>query len=158
MNIAHQVKVLLSFPLGQLLFFLTVCSVIFTAICYYLGNKKTDLNSIRWLKRFNISFYIAIVFVLALCYVLFYGIKSSETPAIVYQGEHLTPKNLGQFFIILAFASALFSTISYFLATINTNKFELKWLWMGRIGYFVNSISVVGIGTCFVLYYLQSSF
>jgi len=71
---------------------------------------------------------------------------------IAYQGEHLLPGQLGQFFIILAFGSALFSTISYYFATTEANKFDTSWLWMGRIGYFLNSISVIGIGSC--LFYI----
>jgi cytochrome c-type biogenesis protein CcmF len=71
---------------------------------------------------------------------------------IAYQGEHLLPGHLGQFFIILAFGSALFSTISYYFATTNTNKLDDSWLWMGRIGYYINAVSVIGIGAC--LFYI----
>ena len=71
---------------------------------------------------------------------------------IAYQGEHLLPGQLGQFFIVLAFGSALFSTISYYFAATTTNKLDTSWLWMGRIGYFLNSISVIGIGSC--LFYI----
>jgi len=69
-----------------------------------------------------------------------------------YQGEHLLPGHLGQFFIILSFSSALFSAISYYFATTETNKLDTSWQWMGRIGYFVNAISVIGIGSC--LFYI----
>ena len=71
---------------------------------------------------------------------------------IAYQGEHLFPGQLGQFFIVLAFGSALFSAISYYFATTTHNKLDTSWLWMGRLGYYVNSISVVGIGSC--LFYI----
>jgi cytochrome c-type biogenesis protein CcmF len=71
---------------------------------------------------------------------------------IAYQGEHLLPGQLGQFFIILAFVSALFSTISYYFATTDNNKLDTSWLWMGRIGYYLNTISVIGIGSC--LFYI----
>jgi len=71
---------------------------------------------------------------------------------IAYQGEHLIPGHLGQFFIILAFGSALFSTISYYFATTNTNNFDNSWLWMGRLGYYVNAVSVLGVGAC--LFYI----
>jgi cytochrome c-type biogenesis protein CcmF len=71
---------------------------------------------------------------------------------IDYQGEHLLPGHLGQFFIVLAFGSALFSTISYYFATTNTNKLDTSWLYMGRIGYFLNTVSVIGIGSC--LFYI----
>ncbi|WP_461452339.1 cytochrome c biogenesis protein CcsA [Mucilaginibacter sp.] len=71
---------------------------------------------------------------------------------IDYQGEHLLPGHLGQFFIVLAFGSALFSTISYYFATTNINKLDTSWLYMGRIGYFLNTVSVIGIGSC--LFYI----
>jgi len=71
---------------------------------------------------------------------------------IAYQGEHLLPGQLGQFFIILAFGSALFSTISYYFAATSTNKFDDSWQWMGRIGHFINTISVIGVGAC--LFYI----
>jgi cytochrome c-type biogenesis protein CcmF len=71
---------------------------------------------------------------------------------IAYQGEHLLPGHLGQFFIVLAFGSALFSTISYFFATTDANKFDTSWQRMGRLGHFVNTISVVGMGAC--LFYI----
>jgi cytochrome c-type biogenesis protein CcmF len=67
-----------------------------------------------------------------------------------FKGEHLLPGQLGQFFIILAFGSALLSAISYYFAT--TNKQDSSWLRLGRIGFFINTISVVGIGVC--LYYI----
>jgi cytochrome c-type biogenesis protein CcmF len=63
-----------------------------------------------------------------------------------FQGEHLLPGQLGQFFIVLAFGSALFSTISYYFATTDNEKFTSNWGWMGRIGYFINTISVIGVG------------
>jgi cytochrome c-type biogenesis protein CcmF len=71
---------------------------------------------------------------------------------IAYQGEHLFSGQLGQFFIVLSFGSALFSAISYYFATTTTNKLDNSWLYMGRIGYFINAISVVGIGCC--LFYI----
>jgi cytochrome c-type biogenesis protein CcmF len=71
---------------------------------------------------------------------------------IAFKGEHLAPGHLGQFFIILAFGSALFSTVSYFFATINKNPLDRSWQIMGRIGYLANTVSVVGIGAC--LFYI----
>jgi cytochrome c-type biogenesis protein CcmF len=67
-------------------------------------------------------------------------------------GEHLFPGHLGQFFIILAFGSALLSTISYYFATVNKNQLDRKWHNMGRIGFRINTVSVVGIGAC--LFYI----
>src|SRR6201996_5381491 len=69
-----------------------------------------------------------------------------------FKGEHLLPGHLGQFFVILAFGSALLSAISYFFATTSTNKLDKSWQWLGRIAFFVNSISVVSIAAC--LFYI----
>ncbi|MEO8884911.1 MAG: cytochrome c biogenesis protein CcsA [Mucilaginibacter sp.] len=67
-----------------------------------------------------------------------------------FKGEHLLPGQLGQFFIVLAFGSALLATISYYFAT--TNKFDTSWKRLGRIGYLTNTFSVIGIGAC--LFYI----
>jgi cytochrome c-type biogenesis protein CcmF len=69
-----------------------------------------------------------------------------------FKGEHLLPGHLGQFFIILAFGAALLSTISYYFAATNPDKLDKSWLWLGRVGFWLNTISVVGIGTC--LFYI----
>ncbi|MGZ3927890.1 MAG: cytochrome c biogenesis protein CcsA [Mucilaginibacter sp.] len=69
-----------------------------------------------------------------------------------FKGEHLLPGQIGQFFVILAFGSALLSTISYYFATTNTNKLDDSWKRIGRLGFYLNSISVVGIGVC--LFYI----
>lgn len=74
-----------------------------------------------------------------------------------FKGEHLAPGHLGQFFIILAFGSALFSTISYYFATVNKNPLDRCWHHMGRIGFIANSISVVGIGAC-LFYIIYNNF
>jgi cytochrome c-type biogenesis protein CcmF len=67
-----------------------------------------------------------------------------------FNGEHLLPGHLGQFFIVLAFGSALLSAVSYYFAT--TNPFDKSWHNMARIGFYANTVSVVGIGTC--LFYI----
>ncbi len=67
-------------------------------------------------------------------------------------GEALLPGKVGQFFIVLAFAASLLSTISYFFATTNKNLEDNSWTKLGRIGFITNSISVVGIGV--TLFYL----
>ena len=67
-----------------------------------------------------------------------------------FKGEHLLPGHLGQFFTILAFGSSLFAAISYYFAT--TNPGDTSWKRLGRIGTYVNAISVIGIGAC--LYYI----
>jgi cytochrome c-type biogenesis protein CcmF len=69
-----------------------------------------------------------------------------------FKGEHLLPGHLGQFFIILAFGAAIFSTISYYFAATTTDKLDKSWLRLGRIGFYLNTVSVVGIGTC--LFYI----
>ncbi len=71
---------------------------------------------------------------------------------IQFKGEHLFPGQLGQFFIILAFGSALFSAISYYFATVNKNQLDDSWKKLARYGYFINTLSVVGIGAC--LFYI----
>ncbi|EHQ29400.1 cytochrome c biogenesis protein CcsA [Mucilaginibacter paludis] len=76
---------------------------------------------------------------------------------IAFKGEHLAPGHLGQFFIILAFGSALFSTISYYFATVNQNQLDRRWHNMGRIGFIANSVSVVGIGAC-LFYIIYNNF
>jgi cytochrome c-type biogenesis protein CcmF len=68
----------------------------------------------------------------------------------VFKGEHLLPGHLGQFFIILSFGTALFSAISYYFAT--TDKLNPSWQRLGRIGFYLNTVSVIGIGTC--LFYI----
>ncbi len=71
---------------------------------------------------------------------------------IQYTGEHLLPGKLGQFFIILSFGAALLSLISYYFATTNKNKLDLSWQKLGRIGYLINFIAILGIGSC--LFYI----
>ncbi|MDR3693559.1 cytochrome c biogenesis protein CcsA [Mucilaginibacter sp.] len=70
----------------------------------------------------------------------------------VFKGEHLLPGHLGQFFVVLSFGAALLSAISYYFATTNTNKLDKSWLKMGRWGFFLNTISLLGVGVC--LFYL----
>jgi cytochrome c-type biogenesis protein CcmF len=69
-----------------------------------------------------------------------------------FKGEHLLPGQLGQLFIILSFGTALLSTLSYFFAANQTDKIDRSWLRIGRISFYINSISVVGIGCC--LFYI----
>lgn len=69
---------------------------------------------------------------------------------INYVGEHLLPGQIGQFFVILSFGAALLSCISYFFAT--NNPEEKSWKIMGRIGFFLNALSVFVIGS--ILFYL----
>ncbi|MCA5006527.1 heme lyase CcmF/NrfE family subunit [Sphingobacterium bovistauri] len=69
---------------------------------------------------------------------------------INYVGENLLPGKIGQFFVILSFGAALFSLISYFFATQNPD--EKSWKKMGRIGFVLNAISVLTIGS--LLFYM----
>lgn len=69
---------------------------------------------------------------------------------IQYQGEHLLPGQLGQFFVILSFTSALFAALAYWFAA--KNEGENSWLKYARAGFYVNTLAVVGIGAC--LFYI----
>jgi len=69
-----------------------------------------------------------------------------------FKGEHLLPGQLGQFFVILAFASALLSTISYYFATTNPDQSDRSWQRIARFSFFTNTVSVIGIGCC--LFYI----
>ncbi len=72
----------------------------------------------------------------------------------VFQGEHLLPGHIGQMFVILSFGGALLSTISYYFATTSTDKLDTSWLRMGRWAFYINSLSILGLGTClfYVIY------
>ncbi|MGN8072041.1 cytochrome c biogenesis protein CcsA [Mucilaginibacter sp. SG564] len=73
----------------------------------------------------------------------------------VFKGEHLLPGQIGQFFIVLSFGAALISFISYYFATTeDAGKNDSSWQRMGRIGFYVNSISILGMGVClfYVIY------
>ncbi len=69
-----------------------------------------------------------------------------------FKGEHLLPGHLGQAFIILAFGSALLATISYYFATTNKDQHDKSWHNIARASFWLNSLSVVGIGSC--LFYI----
>jgi cytochrome c-type biogenesis protein CcmF len=68
-----------------------------------------------------------------------------------FAGEHLFPGQLGQFFIILSFGSALLATIAYYFATIK-DTLDDSWKRIARVSTWVNSLSVIGIGSC--LFYI----
>ena len=63
-----------------------------------------------------------------------------------FKGEHLLPGQLGQFFVILAFGSALLATISYYFATTEKNNPGNSWKKIARISFYANTVSVIGIG------------
>ncbi|QQL48414.1 cytochrome c biogenesis protein CcsA [Mucilaginibacter ginkgonis] len=69
-----------------------------------------------------------------------------------FKGEHLLPGHLGQFFVILAFGSALFSAVSFYFATVEKDNSSRSWQLFGRWGYWINTLSTVGIGAC--LFYI----
>lgn len=70
--------------------------------------------------------------------------------SIQYIGESLLPGQIGQFFVVLAFGTALLSCIAYFYASIY--KEDRSWHNIARISFWVNLIAVVGVGSC--LYYI----
>ena len=63
---------------------------------------------------------------------------------IIYQGENLLPGQIGQFFVVLSFGTALLATISYFFAV--KYKEDTSWQKIARISFWLNLISVVAIG------------
>ncbi|MBG6236343.1 cytochrome c-type biogenesis protein CcmF [Pedobacter sp. CAN_A7] len=71
---------------------------------------------------------------------------------IQFVGENLLPGKIGQFFIVLAFAASLLSTISYFFAAGKEPEEEKSWQRIGRISFFINLVSILGIGIA--LFYL----
>jgi len=71
---------------------------------------------------------------------------------IQFTGESLLPGKVGQFFIVLAFAASLLSTISYFFATRNKDLADKSWQRLGRIGFLLNFVSIAAIGG--TLFYL----
>lgn len=69
---------------------------------------------------------------------------------INYVGENLLPGQIGQFFVILSFGSALLATISYYFAAIH--KTDRSWFRIARVSFWLNAVSIIGIGTC--LFYI----
>lgn len=72
----------------------------------------------------------------------------------VFKGEHLLPGHIGQIFVILSFGAALLSAISYYFATTSTDKLDNSWLRLGRLAFYANSVSILGVGVClfYVIY------
>jgi cytochrome c-type biogenesis protein CcmF len=67
-------------------------------------------------------------------------------------GENLLPGKIGQFFIVLAFVASLLSTVAYFFAVKNKNEQDRSWVNIGRYAFFINVLSIIGIGV--TLFYL----
>lgn len=74
---------------------------------------------------------------------------------IQYTGEHLLPGQLGHFLAILSFVAAALSAFSYFRAA-RTEQISpgvsSVWMRMGRGGFIIHAISLLGI--FFALYYI----
>ncbi|MCB9065180.1 MAG: cytochrome c biogenesis protein CcsA [Chitinophagales bacterium] len=72
-----------------------------------------------------------------------------------FVGEHLGPGQLGHFFVITSFVAALFSAFAYYRAA-STEKLNAggsaAWLQLGRNGFVVHAITVMGI--FITLYYI----
>ncbi|MGY4384573.1 cytochrome c-type biogenesis protein CcmF [Pedobacter sp. UYP24] len=66
---------------------------------------------------------------------------------IQFIGENLLPGKVGQFFIVLAFGASLLSTISYYFAAKNKDLQDRSWAILGRIGFLINWLCVIGIGS-----------
>lgn len=64
---------------------------------------------------------------------------------IQYIGEQLIWGKLGNIAIFVAFASALLSAVSYLLAAVNYQNDGERWRKTGRIGYWINTASVLSI-------------
>ncbi len=63
-----------------------------------------------------------------------------------YIGEHLLPGRIGHFLIILSFIASVIASVSYFISARSTNPVdELSWKKLGRIAFFLDVISVLGI-------------
>lgn len=73
---------------------------------------------------------------------------------VAYQGEHLLPGHIGQLFVVLSFGAALLSAVSYYYAATSANQLDKSWLRIGRWAFFLNFISILGVGVClfYILY------
>lgn len=61
---------------------------------------------------------------------------------IQYLGENLWPGKLGQFFIIVSFVTALYSSIAYFFAQQKTDD---SWKKLARASFYIHSFAIIGI-------------
>ena len=61
-----------------------------------------------------------------------------------FEGEHLLPGQIGHFFVLLAFAASIISTIAYFTASKKTDLLEKKsWLNFARVAFITQLVSAV---------------
>ncbi len=72
---------------------------------------------------------------------------------VAYFGEHLLPGKWGHFLVVLAFVSALVSSVSYALATHRRGQTEaIQWRQIGRISFLLECLSVfTAIGIIFYI-------
>jgi cytochrome c-type biogenesis protein CcmF len=66
---------------------------------------------------------------------------------MTFENEHLLPGQVGQFFIVLAFVSSLFSAISYFTASkiqLENNE-KQKWIRFARTAFFIEAFSLITV-------------
>ena len=62
--------------------------------------------------------------------------------SIQYIGETLWPREIGHFFIILAFVAALFSAYAFYKKVRSGDE---TWFKLGKIGYYIHVISILVI-------------
>ncbi|MEQ1554602.1 MAG: cytochrome c biogenesis protein CcsA [Ferruginibacter sp.] len=63
-----------------------------------------------------------------------------------FEGEHLLPGQIGQFFVILSLMAAFVATISYFNAARNNIFLEKNnWIKTGRVAFYIQTFSVFAV-------------
>ena len=63
-----------------------------------------------------------------------------------YIGEHLLPGQIGHFLVILSFVASIVATVSYFISARTNDPVQSgSWKKMGRVAFFLDVISVLGI-------------
>ena len=73
-----------------------------------------------------------------------------------FEGEHLLPGQIGQFFILLAFVASILSTISYFIASKKNDPAERNsWLKYARGTFLTQLVSVLVIFA--IIFYICSN-
>lgn len=75
---------------------------------------------------------------------------------MIFDNEHLLPGQIGHFFVLLAFITAIISAIAYFKASKCTLEPEQhSWMKFARIAFFIQFISLIGVFAC--VYYICSN-
>ncbi len=64
---------------------------------------------------------------------------------VQYVGERLLPGIFGNAFVIISFVASILATISFFMASRAKHQADASWLRLGRIGFIVHSVGVLGI-------------